>query len=62
MASAFNPMVDVFSLGRTQYSENIIANISLYNPVTATQKIPANIDVALEKPILQHFAKMLSSE
>jgi hypothetical protein len=47
-------MVDVFSLGRTQYSENIIANISLYNPVTA-KKIPATIDVALEKPILMRF-------
>jgi hypothetical protein len=49
---SFKPNIDVFSLGRTQYFENIMANISLYNPVTATQKIPANIDVALEKPIL----------
>jgi hypothetical protein len=49
---SFKPEVDVFSLGRTQYAENIIANVSLSNPMTATQKIPATIDVALEKPIL----------
>jgi hypothetical protein len=31
--------------------ENLIANLSLYNPTSATNKIHANIDVALEKPI-----------
>jgi hypothetical protein len=33
--------------------ENLIANLSLYNPTNATNKIHANIDVALEKPILR---------
>jgi hypothetical protein len=33
--------------------ENIVANLSLYNPINATSNIEANIDVALEKPILK---------
>jgi hypothetical protein len=33
--------------------ENIVANLSLYNPITASSPIPASIDVALEKPILR---------
>jgi hypothetical protein len=37
----------------TPSKENIVANISLYDLVTATTKIPANIDVGLEKPILR---------
>jgi hypothetical protein len=32
--------------------ENIVANLSLFNPITATSSIPAIIDVAIEKPIL----------
>jgi hypothetical protein len=32
--------------------ENIVANLSLFNPITATSSIPAVIDIALEKPIL----------
>jgi hypothetical protein len=32
--------------------ENIVANLSLYNPITATSSIPAVIDIPLEKPIL----------
>jgi hypothetical protein len=32
--------------------ENIVANLSLYNPITATSSISAVIDVPLEKPIL----------
>jgi hypothetical protein len=32
--------------------ENIVANLSLYNPITATSSIAAVIDVPLEKPIL----------
>jgi hypothetical protein len=38
-----------FSLSK----ENLIANLSLYNPTSATKKIHANIDVALEKSILR---------
>jgi hypothetical protein len=37
----------------TPAKENIYVNLSLYNPVDSTKKIPANIDVALEKPILR---------
>jgi hypothetical protein len=33
--------------------ENIVANLSLYNPITSSSPIPASIDVALEKPILR---------
>jgi hypothetical protein len=32
--------------------ENIVANLSLFNPITASSSIPAVIDIALEKPIL----------
>jgi hypothetical protein len=32
--------------------ENIVANLSLFNPITATSSIPAVIDIALEKSIL----------
>jgi hypothetical protein len=32
--------------------ENIVANLSLFNPVDANTPIPAVLDVALEKPIL----------
>jgi hypothetical protein len=32
--------------------ENIVANLSLFNPITATTSIPAVIDIALEKPVL----------
>jgi hypothetical protein len=32
--------------------ENIVANLTLFNPITATSSIPAVIDIALEKPIL----------
>jgi hypothetical protein len=32
--------------------ENIVANLSLFNPISATSSIPAVIDIALEKPIL----------
>jgi hypothetical protein len=32
--------------------ENIVGNLSLYNPITATSSIAAIIDVPLEKPIL----------
>jgi hypothetical protein len=28
--------------------ENIVANLSLFNPITATNSIPAVIDIALE--------------
>jgi hypothetical protein len=31
--------------------ENTVANLSLFNPITATSTIPAVIDIALEKPI-----------
>jgi hypothetical protein len=37
----------------TPAKENIYVNLSLYNPVDSAKKIPANIDVALEKPILK---------
>jgi hypothetical protein len=37
----------------TPAKENIYVNLSLYNPVDSTKKIPASIDVALEKPILR---------
>jgi hypothetical protein len=53
MALTFETHIDISSFGRQPHSENIVANISLYNPVTATTKIPANIDVGLEKPILR---------
>jgi hypothetical protein len=33
--------------------ENIVANLSLYNPTDADTKIHARIDVPLEKPILR---------
>jgi hypothetical protein len=32
--------------------ENIVANLSLFNPIDAYTPIPAVLDVALEKPIL----------
>jgi hypothetical protein len=32
--------------------QNIVANLSLYNPVDNNEKIPAVLDVALEKPIV----------
>jgi hypothetical protein len=32
--------------------ENIVANLSLYNPIDAKEPIPAVLDVPLEKPIL----------
>jgi hypothetical protein len=32
--------------------ENIVANLSLFNLISAISSIPAVIDVALEKPIL----------
>jgi hypothetical protein len=32
--------------------ENIVANLSLFNPIKANSSIPAVIDIALEKPIL----------
>lgn len=35
------------------HSENIVVNLSLYNPVNVTSKIPAVIDIGLEKPILK---------
>jgi hypothetical protein len=40
------------SLSITPAGENIVANIGLYNPIEATKKIRAELDVALEKPIL----------
>jgi hypothetical protein len=40
------------SLSITPVGENIVANIGLYNPVGAPNKIRAELDVALEKPIL----------
>jgi hypothetical protein len=33
--------------------ENIVVNLSLYNPTDAGKKIRARIDVPLEKPILK---------
>jgi hypothetical protein len=33
--------------------ENVVANLSLYNPTDANMKIRARIDVPLEKPILR---------
>jgi hypothetical protein len=32
--------------------ENIVANLSLFNLISATSSIPAVIDVVFEKPIL----------
>ncbi|MCS7318162.1 MAG: hypothetical protein NZZ41_07670 [Candidatus Dojkabacteria bacterium] len=32
--------------------ENIVANLSLYNPINSVSNIPASIDIGLEKPIL----------
>jgi len=40
------------SLAITPAGENIVANIGLYNPVESSKKIRAELDVALEKPIL----------
>jgi hypothetical protein len=34
--------------------ENIVVNLSLYNPTDAAKKIRARIDVPLEKPILKN--------
>jgi hypothetical protein len=40
------------SLAITPAGENIVANIGLYNPVEETTKIMAQLDIPLEKPIL----------
>jgi hypothetical protein len=32
--------------------QNITANLTLYNPIDNTTKIPANLDIGLEKPLL----------
>jgi hypothetical protein len=32
--------------------QNITANLTLYNPIDNINKIPANLDIGLEKPLL----------
>jgi hypothetical protein len=32
--------------------QNITANLTLYNPIDSMVKIPANLDIGLEKPLL----------
>jgi hypothetical protein len=36
--------------------ENVVVNLSLYNPTDAAKKIRARIDVPLEKPILRKMS------
>jgi hypothetical protein len=39
-----------------QKDDNIVANLSLYNPSTATQPLDASMDVSLEKPLLHRMS------
>jgi hypothetical protein len=40
-----------------QKDENIVANLSLYNPPNSGKPIEASIDVSLEKPILRKMSE-----
>jgi hypothetical protein len=43
-------MSHTLTFNRSQ--QNITANLTLYKPIDNTNKIPANLDIGLEKPLL----------